>query len=254
MSGGFHRVALHLHSSWSYDGRWRLGSIARLANLAGLDAALMTEHDDTFDQSRFDAYRVACAQASTSACRLVPGIEYSGPDNDVHILTWGVDHFLGARRPVAEILAHVAQGGGVAVLAHPRRRDVWRSFDPAWAPLLHGVEIWNRKSDGIAPFDPALDIAARTGLPPLVGVDFHRLNQLWPLHCRVPAASGDVEADALAALRKGLAEPCAFGAPLRDAGGAWRSRALAAHGRAEALRRRVKRLLSRGESPSTDKR
>lgn len=242
------RAALHVHSEWSHDAAWSLGAIARLFGRLGVRAALMTEHDDTFDQARLDAYRAACAAASTPSCRLIPGIEYSGPGNHVHILTWGLDRFLGSRRPVEEILGHVADGGGVAVLAHPRRHDVWRDVDPGWAPMLHGIEVWNRKSDGVAPFGRAIAMADELGLPPTVGVDFHRLNQLYPLYCRIPGDTGDRQADALAALLAGRAEPCAFGAALRDATGAWRGGPIAAHGRAEALRRAAKRLAGRGRS------
>lgn len=243
MSGARFDAVLHAHSDWSYDGSWRLERIARLFGAIGARAVLMTEHDDTFSQDRLDEYRAACDAASSRRCRLVPGIEYSGPGNDVHILTWGVSRFLGSRRPVHEILDHVAAQGGVAVFAHPQRREVWRSFDPTWAPKLHGIEIWNRKSDGVAPFEEAIRLSETLGIAPTLGVDFHRLNQLYPLFCRVDGPGADPEAEAIAAIRARRLELIAAGGRI-GAGGDLR-RGTGRHQRAERLRRGLKRLLGR---------
>ena len=65
---------------------------------------MMTEHDQGFSADRFADYRAACAAASTPRCRLIPGIEYSSPENDVHILTWGMEGYLAEYRPVQETL------------------------------------------------------------------------------------------------------------------------------------------------------
>ena len=192
MTGGL-RVVLHAHSAWSYDGHWQLAAIARLFGRLGADAVMMTEHDTGFApggdaQGRFAEYRAACAAASTRACRLIPGIEYSDGGNDVHILTWGLDRFLLEGRPVEATLEEVRALGGVAVLAHPARRDAWRLFRPAWVPLLDGIEIWNRKADGLAPGEEALRLQAETGLAPTVGIDFHRSRHLYPLDHLCPPA------------------------------------------------------------------
>src|SRR5690625_2953222 len=135
------RVVLHAHSTWSYDGCWELSRIARLFGRLGADAVLMTEHDTGFPADRYEEYRAACDAASTSKCRLVPGVEYSNPDNSVHILTWGLDRFLGEARAVEATLEDVGAAGGAAIFAHPARRDAWQLFRESWVPLLHGIEI-----------------------------------------------------------------------------------------------------------------
>jgi len=183
------RAVLHAHSTWSYDGEWDLASIARLYGALGVDAVMMTEHDTGFDPDRFDEYRAECAAASTLHCTLIPGIEYSSPDNDIHILTWGLQEFLVEHRPVIETLMDVKQQGGVAVFAHPIRREAWRSFDLAWVPYLSAIELWNRKSDGITWGGEAWDLIQQTGLPATVGQDFHRLRQLYPLTQRFEVES-----------------------------------------------------------------
>lgn len=234
------RVVLHAHSTWSHDGRWTLARIARFYGAFGVDAVMMTEHDTGFDPDSFPAYRQACADASTRRCRLVPGIEYSAPENDIHILTWGLDRFLAEHRPVPETLAAVEQANGVAIFAHPVRRDAWAKFDPTWAAHLHGIELWNRKSDGMAPGVRAGELIARTGLPATVGQDFHKLRHAWPLTMRVTANPDDPEPGIVAALRSGLGEPLALGRPLLDADGRVRS---AVHNRLERGRRLLRDLV-----------
>jgi predicted metal-dependent phosphoesterase TrpH len=226
MTGGLERrglrVVLHAHSVWSYDGHWQLSAIARLFGRLGADAVMMTEHDTGFPPEGFAAYRAACAAASTPRCRLIPGIEYSDPGNDVHILTWGLDRFLGAGRPVEATLRGVRAAGGAAVLAHPARRGAWRLFRDSWVPLLDGIEIWNRKTDGLAPGAQALRLQAATGLAPTVGVDFHRLRHFYPLDHLSEAANGTgdagLEATLVQAIREGRLVPHAFRQPLVRAG------------------------------------
>jgi len=232
------KVVLHAHSTWSYDGHWTLDRIAQLFGRLGVDAVMMSEHDTGFDATQFADYRAACADASTPRCRLITGIEYSCPENDIHILTWGLDRFLAEHRPVAETLAAVAEAGGASILAHPVRREAWAKFDPAWAQMLSGIELWNRKSDGISWSARARDLIAATGLPATVGMDFHRARHLYPLTHRLdpPAADLPLEAHLVAALRAGRHRPMAFGRPLLDPDGEPRG---GLHPRFERLRRSV---------------
>lgn len=239
------KVVMHAHSTWSYDGHWSLERIARFYGRLGVDAVMMSEHDTGFAPARFAEYRAACAAASTARCRLVPGIEYSSPDNDIHILTWGLDHFLGEHRPVADTLADVSAAKGVAIFAHPVRRDAWAKFDPAWTAHLHGVELWNRKSDGVTPGVRAEVMRGETGLAPTVGHDFHKLRHVWALAMRITADPADPEPGLVAALRAGSGVPLAFGRPVLGPSGEVRR---ARHDRLEALRQRLRDLV-RGRRP-----
>lgn len=239
------KVALHAHSVWSYDGSWELNAIAKLFGRFGVDVVMMSEHDDGFSQDRFEAFQAACAEASTSHCLLVPGIEYSCPKNDIHILVWGSKRFFGEHRPVMDTLADVSAEGAVAILAHPHRRDIWKQYDNAWTPHLSGIEIWNRKTDGVAPGPEALKLAARTGLPQTLGVDFHRINQTWPLTHAIKHSDQTLELSILNALRSGRARPQAFGRDLVNAEGQIETARLARAVRAETFRRKLKKLLGR---------
>jgi hypothetical protein len=209
------RVMLHCHSTWSYDGAWSLRAIGRLFGMLGVEAVLMTEHDTGFDPESFGRYVAACKDASTRSCRLIPGIEYSSPDNQVHILTWGVPRFLAEHRPVWETLRAVREAGGVAIFAHPARRQAWRVFDPAWVPMLSGIETWNRKTDGFRPSDMALRLSREFDLPATAGVDFHRAKQIFPLWQQITIPEdGDLEPAIIEAIRSRRMRPMLGDTPI----------------------------------------
>jgi len=239
------RVVMHAHSNWSYDGHHSLASIARLYGRLGAHVVMMTEHDTGFDPDRFEEYRLECARATTSDCVIVPGIEYSSPDNDIHILTWGMTGFRGEHRAVDLILEDTRVQGGVAVLAHPVRRRAWEKVDRGWFDLLSGIELWNRKSDGISWGYEALELLRQSGLTAYVGHDFHRHRQLWPLHQSFdipdrPKTSVDAESLLVRAITRGESTPCAFGQSLDVARP---SPGFPIHPFLESGRRRISRLL-----------
>jgi hypothetical protein len=221
---GRQKVVMHAHSVWSHDGRWRLERIARVYGRLGARVVMMSEHDTGFMSDRFNEYREACADAITSDCTLVPGIEYSSPDNDIHVLTWGLAHFLGDGRPVMDTLRDARDLGGVTILAHPIRRNAWQKVKPEWLTLLNGIELWNRKSDGIAWGHEALKLIRQSDLPAYVGHDFHSPRQIWPLwqsfDLPLDSRGRAMESVLVDRIKCGAATPYAFGRPLLDDRGA----------------------------------
>lgn len=234
------RAAPHVHSDWSYDGSWKLGALARLFGRLGYDAVLMTEHDLGFDQDRWNAYRDACAEASTPEVLIVPGIEYSDADNRIHVPVWGSEEFLGEGVPTGELVARVAKAGASAVLAHPARRGAADAFEPEWAQHLVGVEWWNRKYDGYSPGPITGRTLGAHGAVPFVGMDFHTARQLMPL-AMVIEVEGEPGVDGVfAALQARRCRPEAFGLPaLRFTKG----RGFRAVDALETTRKRVARML-----------
>ena len=195
------KAACHIHSEWSYDGKWSLPKLAAEFGRRGYRVLLMTEHDRGFTQARLLEYREACAQASSETVLIVPGIEYSDADNVVHILVWGSIPFLGEALPTVELLDKVKATGGFAVLAHPSRKEAWKSFDPRWASNLLGIEIWNRKTDGWAPSQTAARLIQGTSLLPFVGMDFHTQRQFFPLATELEIQSPITETSVLECLK-----------------------------------------------------
>ena len=206
------RAAAHVHSSWSYDGRWSLSQIAVTFGRLGYDAVLLAEHDRGFDAERWSAYRRACADASTESTLLVPGLEYSDASNSVHVPVWGDVPFFGEGIETGELLSRSAAAGGVAILAHLGRREVWRILEDEWLNRVHGVELWNRKYDGYAPNPAAARlIRKRSDLLPFVSLDFHTARQLHPLAMVLELTSDLGEAHVLDAMKGRRASPTAFG-------------------------------------------
>jgi len=174
-------AACHVHSVWSYDGSWELDALSRSFSDRGYRVLMMTEHDLGFSEQRLKEYREACSKASSDNILVVPGIEYSDAANRVHVLVWGDVPFLGEGLPTGEMLVRVGSAGGLAVLAHPSRREAWKSFEPSWAQALLGIEVWNRKYDGWAPSKNADTLLHATGAIPFVGLDFHTDRQFFAL-------------------------------------------------------------------------
>jgi hypothetical protein len=207
------RAAVHVHSEWSYDARWTLPDLRRALGRRGYGAVLMTEHDKGFSAEKWNAYKEACAAASSDGFLVVPGIEYSDSSNTVHILTWGPLPFLGENRETGDLLREVRSLGGVAVLAHPSRKNAWKSIAAEWLPLLSGIELWNRKADGWAPSADAETLLGMSRALPFVGLDFHRRRQFFPLAMRINVVGGASESSVVGAIREGRCEGSALGMP-----------------------------------------
>lgn len=175
------RAATHVHSQWSYDGRWPLERITKNFARLGYRVLLMTEHDRGFTADRWREYQEACHRASTPRLVVVPGMEYSDASNTVHVLVWGDLPFLGEAQQTRELLQQVRAMGGISVLAHPSRRNAWREIDAECLQYLDGIEVWNRKSDGWTFSRDAKELLARGEFMPFVGLDFHKLRQLFPM-------------------------------------------------------------------------
>jgi len=217
------KAACHIHSEWSYDGEWPLPRLAAEFGRRGYRVLLTTEHDRGFTQHRLLEYRQACAQASSERVLIVPGIEYSDADNIVHVLVWGFVPFLGEALPTMELLNKVNAAGGIAVLAHPTRREAWKKFDRQWTSQLSGIEIWNRKTDGWAPSKTALSLMKGTSLLPFVGMDFHSPRQFFPLAIHLEVQTSVSEAPVLESLAERRCRSTAFGQPLGGRGvNGWR--------------------------------
>jgi len=176
-----YRVIVHAHSLWSYDGTKTLGELSRLFSPFA-NILMMTEHSQRFSASRFKEYQDECSDASTQSLRILPGMEYSTEKNEIHILTWGINEYLGEELRVETILAKVAQAKGVAILAHPGRREIWKKYDHTWTNNLYGIELWNRKTDGLSSSRHAEKLLQITKLNAIASLDFHEKNQIYPLY------------------------------------------------------------------------
>src|SRR5262249_13924801 len=103
---------------------------------------------------------------------------------------------------------------GIAVLAHPSRKNAWQCFESQWEDKLMGIEIWNRKYDGWAPSETASPLLQASGAVPFVGLDFHTQRQSFSMAMAVEV-SGEVSEQAiLTGMRSRQCHARVFGAPL----------------------------------------
>ncbi len=228
----------HVHSNLSYDGSYTLEALSDKFRRAGYRAVLITEHDRGFSPERLCQLRQLCDAASTSDLLMIPGIEYSDAANQVHILVWGDVPFLGENLPTGETLRRVKEAGGVAVLAHPVRKNAWQRFEPKWGEALAGIEVWNRKYDGWAPSRIAQDLQRSVGAIPFVGLDFHTQKQSFPLAMAMDIDATVTEQAVLECIRARRVSPRVFGFEVE---GQLVRRALPVLGAAEASRKKAAR-------------
>ena len=233
------RTACHVHSAWSYDGKWSLEKIAEMFSERGYQVVMVTEHDQGFNETRRLAHREACHAASNDKILVVPGIEYSDPSNTIHLLIWGDVPFIGTGVDTDETLAAAEAAGGIVVLAHPSRRNAWKRFNPDWRNKLLGIELWNRKTDGWAPSKDAIPLINASGALPFVGMDFHDTKQFFPLATVMEIETPVTEAGVLACIKARRCASEAFGRPVQSLSGGPRVKALHT---AEFMRRKAAAL------------
>ncbi len=208
------QVACHAHSEWSYDAKWTLEALSKKFAADGYRVLMMTEHDRGFSPERLRELRAACEAVSSDSFLVVPGIEYSDAANQVHVLVWGEVPFLGEGLPTSDMLRQVKSCNGVAVWAHPSRRNAWQNFEPSWSEALLGIELWNRKYDGWAPSETAGPLLLRAGAVPFVGLDFHTAKQSFPLAMVLELNEAVSEQAILECMRARRLHARAFGMPL----------------------------------------
>jgi hypothetical protein len=115
------------------------------------------------------------------------------------------------------LLKSVKVAGGVAVLAHPSRRNAWELFQTDWADYLTGIEAWNRKTDGWAPSRHARSLLENSGTVAFVGMDFHDRRQFFPLAMMIEVFPDLSEEAVLDSLRQGHIRPTVFNTPIGSA-------------------------------------
>jgi predicted metal-dependent phosphoesterase TrpH len=136
VKGGFVVLAgdFHVHS-FPGDGAMPPWELAREARRRRLDVIGLTNHNSML------SWRLAqrlSPLTGTSGAMLVPGEELTAVG--YHIAAIGLDRTVAWRQPAAAAAAAIHARGGIAIAAHPGRRDQ-RRFDDAALDALDGVEV-----------------------------------------------------------------------------------------------------------------
>lgn len=178
-SGGYLVLAgdFHVHS-FPGDGLLPPWDLAREARRRDLDVIALTNHNSML------SWRVAqrlSALTGSPGAMVLPGEELTAVG--YHLAAVGVDRTVEWRQPAAAAAAAVHARGGVAIAAHPGRREQ-RRFDDAALDALDGVEVahpaihvWEEdRRDFAAFYDRA--VRRHPGIAAIGSTDFHHFAPL----------------------------------------------------------------------------
>ncbi len=130
------KVDMHIHTSYSPDGRVPPEKIAKYAKKIGLDAVAITDHNEI---------KGAIKAKNAGILPVMVGIEVSSKDG--HILGYGVDCIIPRGLSAAETVEKIHECGGLAVIAHPFRfwSGVGRKVAEEIVNKVDAVEIFNSR-------------------------------------------------------------------------------------------------------------
>jgi hypothetical protein len=104
---------------------------------------------------------------------------------------------------------------GVAILAHPKRKSAMNDFGPIWGEVLLGIEIWNRKEDGLTFSQEALKLMKENSLLPFMGLDFHNARQIFPFWIKIKTEYPLRHENILLSLKNRDNTPIILGIPMK---------------------------------------
>lgn len=167
---------IHIHSTYSYDGKESLQSLRDFLMAKGIHFCCLTEHTDKMTVEEARVFVQECKSLSGSQFLFIPG--YEVPYNKAHILLIGAEVFLGQYAD-ATLLQTWSSKSALTVLAHPVRNRF--KVDTVMEGVLDGIEIWNQQYEGkLVPRPRSKKLLRKLQLktPTLLamgGLDFHRV-------------------------------------------------------------------------------
>lgn len=197
------RGLLHVHSSFSHDGKDSIEALAEWARARAIRFIAITDHAEDLDEAGWSELRRLCDLHSDAEFRLFPGLEYRFTGyTGVHLLACGLQRWIAPSTP-DEFVAMATPNCALTIGAHP---VLWRrEMTPASLAQLHAIEVWNGGYNTRYLPDPAaierVRRLRREGVATLavVGPDQHDRQNDRELRVAVST----VPADALQAIRAG---------------------------------------------------
>ena len=159
------KVAIHLHTHYSYDSNLSPATLIQAARRVGVDCLAITDHDE------LDGALEAQAQGGV---RVIVGEEISSADG--HLLGLFLQERIPPGLSGEETCAAIHAQGGVALAPHPFCILCENSLQKAARRLvehLDAIEVYNAQNP--LPWEDAraATLARQTGLPACVGMDAH---------------------------------------------------------------------------------
>jgi predicted metal-dependent phosphoesterase TrpH len=196
---------LHVHSTFSKDGESSIGEIIRRAEMIGLDAIAITDHD-TIEGVK------AALQIDTDVL-VIPGIEISTRQG--HLIALGTMVRYPAGMDVLDTIHLARSQGALLILPHPYhmwRHGVARHFRAA-INEVDAIETFNSRYIVGSANRKAAKVARRAGKPAVGGSDAHNARYIG-YGKTVIDATPDIQS-VLAAIRRGDSYATGRMTPLR---------------------------------------
>ncbi len=176
------RIAIHLHTNYSFDSNFAPEQVVDAAEREGLDCIAITDHD------AIDGARRA---RDLGRVRVIVGSEISTRDG--HLIGLFLEKGIPAGLPALDTAEAIHAQGGVVLAPHPfaslcsgsllrRTKDLLGHLD--------GIEIHNAQNPLGWQDRRAARFADRHNLPGYVGADTHIAGQLAPAWQEMPAFEG----------------------------------------------------------------
>ena len=137
------KAAFHVHSTYS-DGEFTLTELKGIFSEAGCSVVGISDHADSFDQTKLEDYIAECASLSDDRFLFLCSLEYTC-EEQMHILGYGATALAQTKEPQA-VIRHIQEHEGLAVIAHPK--DSMFPGIESFTVLPDGIEVWNSKYDG----------------------------------------------------------------------------------------------------------
>lgn len=176
------RVAIHLHTDYSFDSNFPPEQVVAAAEREGLDCVAITDHDE------IDGARRA---RDLGRVRVIVGSEISTRDG--HLIGLFLEKRIAPGKPAIETAEAIHDQGGLVLAPHPFASLCSGSLlglMPALLGHLDAVEIHNAQNPLGWQDRRAARFAEAHDLPGYVGSDTHIAGPLAPAWQEVPAFEG----------------------------------------------------------------
>ena len=133
--------AIHVHSTYSRDGRDSLADLRRFAVDRSLAFLGLTDHAEDLDAARFEQFTSECAALSDERVALLPGLEFRFAGlKGMHLLALGLRRWIEPGTP-AEFFDLTTGAVGLTILAHP----IYPKYTIPDVVLdrVDAIEVWN---------------------------------------------------------------------------------------------------------------
>jgi len=176
---------LHLHTTYSPDGRMTPGDLVRTAVSKGLNGVAVTDHNSTggIKEAREEAGKFP-------GFLVIPGMEVSCKEG--HILALGIESPIVSGLVVAETVEKIRAAGGLPVASHPFRRFTGIGEDCIRSANFEALEVLNGRSPSRKNLK-ACRLAVEMKLGLSAGSDGHKVSEVGRCYIVTESDPGSVD-------------------------------------------------------------